>query len=267
MGPVGRLCGAILGIAVTTVSQPIFPEKMTYMNPTPRLAETFVNKYFGFHFRLFDFDTHKESCADITWLQLCQTSEVRTFKETVWNWEWGIHFVNTKRHPQGPMNITTWKAHLHSRVGAMQAYNEWMQAHSAYFARSLTDLAAALARDGVPFFVSYRTDDSAHTGTGTGTGTGANENTAPRVRVLWSLWLEVPTGIIWEVSSFDLAAEFTAAASPLARPCDAPFASVPSLAAAASPAGADNERWYEQWGAVSPNPRDFVAYYEGRFAA
>jgi hypothetical protein len=145
---------AIFVLFASACSQAVYPEKMTYANPSPGRAERFVHKYFGFHKRNFDFERSAAACAHITWLQLCQSEEVRTVDsdELNWNWEWGVHFVDTKKQPQGPMSIRTWKAFVHSQVGKMQvtkpavavpcildARCHWMQAHSVTVTVTVTD--------------------------------------------------------------------------------------------------------------------------------
>jgi hypothetical protein len=169
-------------------------------------------------------------------------------------------------------------------------YNPWMQAHSAYLTRSLDPLVTSLLRDGVPFLLTFRPpgeDDGevggGDGGGGSGGGGGSDGSAAPRGAgevlqrrrdpradppppkgSLYSLFLELPTGILWEVLSFDID-DVTAAALAtllLRRPCDPPLSKVPRLPRVAP--GALNARWYREWaaGAGNPNPRDYIAYSE-----
>ena len=93
--------------------------------------------------RALNFEKGKP-CAEVTWLNLCQSGEVATFQDpevlerAKFSWEFGIHFVNTPKHPQGPMSLKTWKDYLHSEIKTMKEWNPLMQAHSAYLTRDLT---------------------------------------------------------------------------------------------------------------------------------
>ena len=145
---------------------PVYPDKVTYASSTPSLAEAFVMKYFGFSRRALNFEKGKP-CAEVKWLNLCQSPEAASYlTEDIldngpkYSWEFGVHFVNTPAHAQGPMSLKVWKGYLHSQIKAMDEWNPMMQAHSAYMARDLTPFVHSLLRDKVPHFLTYRSEGS-----------------------------------------------------------------------------------------------------------
>ena len=67
-----------------------------------------------------------------------------------YNLLFGMHFVNTPNHAQGPMSTKIWKDYVHKQVGKMDKYNPMMQAHTGWLTRDLTPFIKRLQRQSIP---------------------------------------------------------------------------------------------------------------------
>jgi hypothetical protein len=234
---------------------------MTYMSSMPRAADRFVRRYLGLSQRAVNFDNAAASCATVTWSNLCQSPETASVRnehlmgQQHYALYFGMHFVDTPRHAQGPMSSKTWKAHVHEQVKEMRAFNSMMQQHSAFLTRNLTTLVRHLQRDSVPYFLTYRQDESG--------------------RRLYSCWFEVPIGIVLAVVSFVLEPVLATVAMLLQRPCDPPFSEVPHFPVDLAPDELGTKEWVDKWQQINPllqhqlksnqsipNQADFLSYYE-----
>ena len=116
-------------IQVNSHDGELWPDKMTYISVSPKRSGVFMQKYFGMSPRALNFDKGS-GCAEVVWLNLCQSPEVATYKskEVVklfrYQYFFGMvseplrlkitviiiahllcvpwkHFVHTPKHPQG----------------------------------------------------------------------------------------------------------------------------------------------------------------------
>ena len=175
------------------------------------------------------------------------------------------------------MNLSVLASHAHATITAAAArgvWSDWFSSRTGYVVRDLTPVVRSLSADGVPFLLTHRDAPPRHA-----RALRREREPAPklsldewrsqrawiaqpkpgdyhrggRITRLWSLFVEVPRGLVWELTSerFDARALNGSAPKSVAmrRPCDDhPLEDTPRLFAA-------SERKLKTWfGDVADNP-------------
>jgi hypothetical protein len=240
-----------------------YPEKITLATIDPHGAQEFVEHHFGLLRRYFNFEGSKEdACANITWNQICHSDvEMKpVFGAKInWNFEFGVHFVNTPFHPQGPMTLNELSTFISKRLTKAANSNHWSQWHierSGFLVRDLTPVVRSLQAKKVPFLLTSRSatfspsspaklekltakespelvwfqklkrwDDREDIGMKTPSTLQherLDNSYGPDPVVMFSLFVEVPHGLIFEITSeyFNASAVEDVSVIDFRRPCD-----------------------------------------------
>jgi len=129
-------------------------------------------------------------------------------------WEYGTHFVQAPQAPHGPMPYRTLQEHIHNGLDGLKQWSYWLESreHSAFYTTEMGNIIVSLETDNVPYLLThsiFQLNETDH----------KDRKTTSKQR-MYSLWLEIPYGIVWRIVTLELDKQYHKRSVYVEQPCD-----------------------------------------------